>query len=145
MTLLLVFAQAKEQLHPVRQEIVDDIMLKTTSWKPKAVENNKLRHRSPESIKNSMGHLGVAPSVVPTAWLKTMASGATSLFKQVAHTFGIESVKNEHLRLKQGSDAAEKSDKKSEGEDEQKEPESEFPDHFSWRDERPECLGVIQD
>ena len=68
-----------------------------------------MRHRTPESIKKSMGNLGNRPSIIPTAFLKTMASGAHDLFKQVASNlepfvnFGLEQKKNEHLLEKQGT------------------------------------------
>lgn len=44
--------------HPVRQEIVDEIKLKATSWKPKEVNENHLRHID---VSKSMGHLGMTP------------------------------------------------------------------------------------
>lgn len=53
-------AKSAEMKHPIRHEIVDEIKLKATSWKPKEVEDNHLRHRSPESLKASMGHLGTS-------------------------------------------------------------------------------------
>lgn len=44
--------------HPVRQEIVDEIKMKATSWKPKEVNKNHLRHID---VSKSMGHLGMTP------------------------------------------------------------------------------------
>ena len=76
----IVSASNAEQ-HPVREEIVEEIKLKATSWKAKPVNDNHMRHRSVESIKNSMGHLGAAPKILPTDFLKTMAHSASDLFK----------------------------------------------------------------
>lgn len=88
-----------------------------------------MRHRTLESIKKSMGNLGDSPSIMPTEFLKTMATGAHDMFKQVASSFGLDSIKYEHLRLKQGSylSGAKKAD--------------DLPANFSWHDKRPECLG----
>ena len=99
-TIVLISALAcaeTQLLHPVRDEIVNEIKLKATSWKPKEIESNHLRHRTPESIKHSMGVLGTSPSFMPTEFLKTMAVGAGDLFKQVASNLGI---KSEHFHLK---------------------------------------------
>uniref|UniRef100_A0A7S3I6F2 Peptidase C1A papain C-terminal domain-containing protein n=1 Tax=Favella ehrenbergii TaxID=182087 RepID=A0A7S3I6F2_9SPIT len=169
MVAFAAFAHADSQmLHPVREEIVEEIKLKAGSWKPKEVHNNKMRHRSPESIKRSMGHLGVAPSVFPTDFLKTMAGTAGNFFKQVASSVGLDSLKNEHFRLKQKSgdeadkkNKKEKKDSKAKGDKEGDEEESAEPEvfvddgstppdnglpmQFSWREKRPVCLGKIQD
>ena len=113
MVALAATALADSELHPVREEIVEQIKLKATSWTPKEVGNNKLRHRSVESIKKSMGHLGVAPSLFPTDFLKTMAGTASDLFRQVASSVGLDSLKNEHFRLRQESgDVADEKDQK---------------------------------
>ena len=143
--LLITFTLAEEQKHPVRDEIVNEIKRKTTSWKPKAVENNHLRHRSPDSIKRSLGHLGVSPSIVPTDFLKSMATSATDLFKKVASSFGIDSIKNEHFKLRQGSDAAEKESDASNQDSGMVPPDNDLPVNFSWRDKTPTCMGEIQD
>ena len=47
--------------HPVRQEIVDDIKLKTTSWKPREVHENHLRHVPQDQLGSLMGSLGNDP------------------------------------------------------------------------------------
>ena len=43
-------AMAEDMKHPVRQEIVDEIKLKATSWKPREVEDNHLRHVPIEKV-----------------------------------------------------------------------------------------------
>ena len=156
----VAIAASAEELHPVREEIVEQIKLKASSWTPKEVKDNKLRHRSSESIKNSMGHLGVSPSLMPTDFLKTVAGTASDFFKKVASTMGLDELKNEHFRLKQESgdkaDEKEKKKDKKDKDDKDKEPEeciddgsrpcpNGLPEKFSWREERPSCLGEIQD
>ena len=46
----LSVVMAKEVQHPVREEIVDEIKLKATSWKPKEVHENHLRHVPADKI-----------------------------------------------------------------------------------------------
>ena len=128
---MVLAATALAELHPVRDEIVDEVNLNAGSWRAKPVQDNHLRLRSPASIKNSMGHLGSSPSLVPSDFLKTMATGAQDFFKQVAKTFSSSAAgKEEHLRLRQSDVIPEDDD---------------LPAQFSWRDKKPECLGEIQD
>jgi hypothetical protein len=47
--------------HPVRHEIVEEIKLKATSWTPRDVESNHLRHIPAESIHKTMGSMGMSP------------------------------------------------------------------------------------
>jgi hypothetical protein len=47
------------KLHPVRQEIVDEIKLKTSSWQPREVHLNHLRHVPVDKLHTLMGSLGV--------------------------------------------------------------------------------------
>lgn len=56
--LILYFALANA-LHPVREEIVEDIKLKATSWKPKEVSQNHLRNT--KDIAGLLGSLGLTP------------------------------------------------------------------------------------
>ena len=81
-TILTTVALAEEK-HPVREEIVNDIKLKTTSWKPKEVENNHLRHRSVESIRQSMGHLGTSRPTLGGEIMKTVKHGASEVFNML--------------------------------------------------------------
>ena len=76
-------AAGKQQKHPIRHEIVDEIKLKATSWKPREVEENHLRHRSVESIKNSMGHLGTSPASLGADFFKSVTESAMDVFKQI--------------------------------------------------------------
>ena len=69
-----------EQKHPIREEIVDAIKLKATSWKPKEVSENHLRHRTVDSIKNSMGHLGTTPTLFGADLLKGITDSALGVF-----------------------------------------------------------------
>jgi len=87
LTAVVVVAESQ---HPVRDSIVEEIKLKATSWKPKAASENHLRHRSLDSIKASMGHLGVSPKFAPTDFLSTIAHTASDFFKQITATFGHE-------------------------------------------------------
>ena len=72
--------------HPVREELVNSIKLKQSSWKPKEVNDNHFRHRSPESIKRSMGHLGMSPSPFGSQFFKTVTDSAMDFFKSMTST-----------------------------------------------------------
>ena len=41
--------------HPVREEVVAEVLAKTKSWTPMPVEQNKFRHSSPKQLKASLG------------------------------------------------------------------------------------------
>lgn len=60
-TLIASIAVAADQKHPVRQEIVDDIKLKATSWQPREVHENHLRHVPVQNLHGIMGSLGNTP------------------------------------------------------------------------------------
>ena len=83
--LIVTLAQAKGSVekHPIREEIVDEIKAKTTSWKPKEVSENHMRHRSVDSIKHSMGHLGTTPTSVGSEVFKSVTHGALDMFKKM--------------------------------------------------------------
>ena len=84
-----------------------------------------------------MGHLGFSPKILPTDFLKTMAHGASDLFKQITSTFGsTASQKEEHFHLREDSDAKKTSDTPM---------DDDLPLNFSWREKMPDCLGSIQD
>ena len=70
-------------MHPIRHEIVEEIKLKATSWTPKAVEDNHMRHRSVEELKHSMGHLGTAHTSLGAEVLKQVTHGAYDMFRQI--------------------------------------------------------------
>jgi hypothetical protein len=62
--LLISSAYAASQTvkqHPVRHEIVEEIKLKATSWKPREVDQNHLRHIPVENIHLMTGSLGMSP------------------------------------------------------------------------------------
>jgi len=111
-----ICAMAEASKHPIRDEIVNEIKLKTNSWKPKEVSSNHLRHRSVESIKTSMGHLGMTPTSIGAEMFKKVSRGALDMFKQMTSAFGVSKTKVDVHHLKQ-------------------EPEfdSDLPDNFSWR------------
>ena len=47
---LFAAINAKEMLHPIREEIVNEIKLKATSWQPKEGHLNHLRNVKLENI-----------------------------------------------------------------------------------------------
>ena len=87
--------------HPIRQEIVDEIKLKATSWTPKEVSENHMRHRSVESIKGSMGHLGTSEASLGADVFKSVAKSAMDVFRQIQST--VTGRKEETHRVKQSS------------------------------------------
>ena len=64
----------------MREEIVDEIKLKATSWKPKEVHENHLRHVPAHSIKNRFGHLGTTPFSKGAEAMTKITNGAISMF-----------------------------------------------------------------
>ena len=48
--------------HPVRQEIVDEIKAKATTWTPREVHENHLHEIPVEQLKSKLGYLGVEES-----------------------------------------------------------------------------------
>jgi len=69
--------------HPVREELVEEIKLKTTSWTPRAVEDNHMRHKSVESLYHSMGHLGTQRTSKSTELFREVTHGAYEMFRQI--------------------------------------------------------------
>ena len=106
-------AAKKSEKHPVREEIVEEIKLKTTSWTPKAVDDNHMRHQSVESLKHSMGNMGASPTSLGAEVLKKVAHGAFDVFHSLTSAAGL-SKKEEVHKLKQISDVN-------------------LPTEFSWR------------
>ena len=123
-------AASEAMKHPIRDEIVEEIKLKATSWTPKEVSANHFSQRSAESIKASMGHLGTAPTSLGAEMFKKVSKGAMSVFKQMTSAFGTSAATDKdqafHLKQEQMSD-------------------SDLPHEFSWREKMPECLGPIED
>jgi len=81
-----------------------------------------------------MGHLGMSPAPFGSEFFKVITDSAMDVFKSFTSTLR---QKEEVHRLKQSehhTDFTSKTDK---------EEEEELPKEFSWRKERPECLGPI--
>lgn len=97
------------------------------------MSDNHMRHRSVESIKHSMGHLGTTPTSVKAEVFKSVTHGALDMFKKMTKVFGgsVADEKDEMHRLKQASGADDLY--------------ADLPESFSWRNEMPECLGEIED
>lgn len=57
--------------------------MKTTSWKPKAVEDNHMRHKSVETLYHSLGHnhLGTTKTSKGTEVFRTITHGAYDMFR----------------------------------------------------------------
>ena len=111
-----ISAIAEASKHPIRDEIVNEIKLKANSWTAKEVSNNHLRHRSVESIKASMGHLGMTPTSIGAEMFKKVSRGALDMFKQMTSVFGVTETKADVHHLKQ-----------------EPEIDSDLPENFSWR------------
>ena len=94
---LALAAMAAEQQHPIREEVVEQVKMRTTSWKPKEVNDNHLRHKSVESIKNGMGNFGNTPKTLGSEFFKTVSHGAEFVYHMVAKM----GIKEEQYRLKQ--------------------------------------------
>ena len=104
-------ASAKEaEKHPIRQEIVDEIKLKATSWTPKEVSENHMRHRSVESIKGSMGHLGTSQASVGADVFKSVTESALDVFRNIRST--VTGRKEEVHRVKQSSPTSDANENK---------------------------------
>ena len=83
MTSFQVASAEEAAKHPIRQEIVDEIKLKATTWTPKEVSENHMRHRSVESIKSSMGHLGTSQTSVGADVFKSVTQSAMDVFRNI--------------------------------------------------------------
>ena len=60
---LLAASALAEKAHPVRQEVVDQVRLRTASWQPKEVHENHLRHYAVDRLP--LGNLGSDDSTSP--------------------------------------------------------------------------------
>ena len=101
MTSFQVASAEEAAKHPIRQEIVDEIKLKATTWTPKEVSENHMRHRSVESIKGSMGHLGTSQASVGADVFKSVTESALDVFRNIRST--VTGRKEEVHRVKQSS------------------------------------------
>ena len=84
LALTLAVQAKKEQIsqkHPIREDIVEEIKLKATSWTPKAVDENHMRHHSAEDLYRSAGNLGTTKSSVGADVFKTVTHGAYDMFR----------------------------------------------------------------
>ena len=59
--LAVAASAASHSQHPIRQEIYDEILLKATSWRPKPIAQNHLRHMRVDEIEGMLGLLGNTP------------------------------------------------------------------------------------
>ena len=50
--------QSEDHLHPVRQELVDEIKAKTKTWKPREIKDNHFRGKTAKEIRDgTIGNL----------------------------------------------------------------------------------------
>ena len=110
MTSFQVASAEEAAKHPIRQEIVDEIKLKATTWKPKEVSENHMRHRSVESIKGSMGHLGTSQASVGADVFKSVTESAIDVFRNIRST--VTGRKEEVHRVKQASPTSDANENK---------------------------------
>ena len=129
---------ANETQHPVRDEIVEEIKLKATSWKPKEVHENHLRHVPADKIKGRFGQLGTTPFSKGVETMTKITKGAMGMFDQMTSALGLKGSALEH-HLQQASDALE-----VEASADDWGLSSGIPASFSWREKMPECLGPIE-
>ena len=140
---LISLALADGKLHPVRKEIVEEIKLKATSWKPKEVHENHLRHVPADKMHLRFGHLGSTPFSKGAEVMTKITKGAISVFDQVTSAMGLKGSVFEH-KLREETDANPESEETSKLPEEST-TASGVPINFSWRTEYPECLGPIED
>lgn len=60
-----------------------------------------MRHKSVETIKNGMGHLGSSPKTLGSELFKFMTHGAHEVFDMVTSNVGIQ--KEDQFRLRQST------------------------------------------
>ena len=101
---LVTLALADGKKHPVREDIVEEIKLKATSWKPKEVHENHLRHVPADKMHLRFGHLGNTPFSKGAEVMTKITKGAVSVFDQVTSAMGLKGSIFEH-KLRQASDA----------------------------------------
>ena len=74
--------------HPVREEIVDEIKQQTSSWTPKEVGDNHLRHVPVEQIHMLGGNKGMDHASV-FEYAATAAKEATGMLSTMLDFFGL--------------------------------------------------------
>ena len=104
---LLSIVAASDKKHPVREEIVEEIKLKATSWKPKEVHENHLRHVPADKIHGRFGQLGTTPFSKGAEAMAKITKGAVSMFDQITSAMGLKAGAFEHHLQKATSDAVE--------------------------------------
>ena len=140
---IISLAMASVKQHPVREDLVEEIKLKATSWKPKEVSDNHLRHVPADKVHLRFGHLGNTPFSKGAEVMTKITKGAISVFDQVTSAMGLKGSVFEH-KLLEASDAATSSEQVADI-TEDISGASGIPTSFSWRKEYPECLGPIED
>jgi len=127
-------AESTSKLHPVREEIVDEIKKLATSWTPREVSDNHLRHVPVNNIQMQMGSLGLTQ-------FGEVTKKAEGFFDYIADTFGFKMASNgsthEDKKLKSSSKPAitRESMPILGG----------MPPEFDWRVRMPDCIGAIED
>ena len=111
---ILSVVAASDQKHPVREEIVKEIKLKATSWKPREVHENHLSKVSAEKIHGRFGHLGMTPFSKGAEAMTKITQGAMSMFDQITSAMGLKAGAFEHHLQKAKSDAKEKKEESEE-------------------------------
>ena len=106
-TCLLAIVAASDMKHPVREDIVEEIKLKATSWKPREVNENHLRHVPADKIHGRFGHLGTTPFSKGAEAMTKITKGAMSMFDQITSAMGLKAGAFEHHLQKATSDAVE--------------------------------------
>jgi len=142
---LLSVTLASDMKHPVREEIVQDIKLKATSWKPKEVHENHLRHVPADKIQGRFGQLGNTPFSKGAEVMTNISKGAKSVFDQITAAMGLKAGAFEHHLQKASSDAKEEEKEEDIPDADEFGMFSGVPASFSWREAYPECLGPIED
>lgn len=145
----LITAVALASQHPVRQEIVEEILLRATSWKPRPVQENHLRHLDLAEIQGMMGLLGTQPfgndhfSVIEKAY-----STLHSLFGGLGDWRNWD-VEDDDVKDEPKEEKAKPSDRKPveihSDADQQEASKDVQTKAFSWLEKMPECIGPIQD
>ena len=103
--------------HPVRQEIVDQIKERTSSWTPVEVHKNILRDVHPDEINGRLGYLGAKEK-------------SKSIFDFFFHKR--KPLANNHPTLSASKGNGIK-------------PSEKFPKSFDAREQWPGCVGEVRD
>eukprot|EP00347_Sterkiella_histriomuscorum_P010152 403377404 len=118
----------KEVLHPVRQELVEEIKLKATTWQPREIHHNRLRDVRPEQIQKKLGNLGTYQHSFIDSIMKWIPFG-----KSMKGKFSnplLEQANSHSFRLQSSQDHLLKDS---------------IPLEFDFRTKWPQCLRKIRD